>query len=1027
MAKHKLPDLTEKERKILNYSENYRGSTLIEIAKGCGYKDGGYVSRAVQKLAEYGLVETESSRQYKSNITRVYPKDHMPEREKALHDVRLAIESNPNISRERLASLTRYGVGLVNKISDELASKNLIARDSIGKTFTYHKVQDAKLDTETDAESVSRFERLSDGAKKAWEYGIEYQSARKDKKGPVNRYAQLGMINQDLQLGDETEKYLEELYTAGFIKKIDVTIAGRDTEGKRTKAPGKVYMFLPLDFAEHSESEKHYEDFRAIHERNTLREPVDEITLQNGDSGLKRTLVFGAYRAGHKGMPWWFTEMLPGYLQSLDETERPVRAINMGDAVEGEHHLNESQRTILADHPELRDQLRLYKEFVDNILNLPVIQVLTKEERDVIKEYAFKSLGHETAFTAHGIDTGSVSFSVKRKVFTEDVIERMIENREYVLPYMFKTGRLPKTSAEISKSLSETDFLLPVAKELDKNWDDIKSGKIPEADFMSKHASALSVIDYGKLKQIVSGRRELQTELVQGNDLVVGHLDMKEGGVSVRGGYYANAKTNRSSDEAIKTLNSQLSALGDEKYKAADVVLNKGTDRLKIDYDKGILTIVSPGLRNTANFNHADILDQFQQDHAHRAAYLEKEIKRPSVLILSGGGNQPYRFEIINARFLKKIRDAANEKEENHTIALISDVHPGSPTHQAEAFVKYLKLALIDQKADRLYGIGDLVHGRNYPDFVNEGERSSDGGPGKIRIDTQTQLLLGELEPFLRAAPKLELMKLVSGNHEKNSKYRDTGVEYALRELEALGNFIGDENRMSDQFAASQIQTMISSKKELEDLAASLGSNAPDSLKKQIDDLGEKINKSVREGRPYMTAELYTDIYIPRGNNKSPDYVPNAEIFKDVVAGYTIAGQHRWNDGGMAHRPGGGAGGVASMENWIIGNGKYAEPLDILLGGHYHHFHSSEFLDKLLLSLSSFASLSNFELHKGLNSTVGGVILKLSNKIAPVIEFYPRHLLEGKHDDVFDYFGGKDNFDRLVRDPLFYRDKIRKF
>jgi hypothetical protein len=290
------------------------------------------------------------------------------------------------------------------------------------------------------------------------------------------------------------------------------------------------------------------------------------------------------------------------------------------------------------------------------------------------------------------------------------------------------------------------------------------------------------------------------------------------------------------------------------------------------------------------------------------------------------------------------MNDALYEKSfsipERMTIAEICDIQTGSITSRPDLLVSYLDLIRtrsMGERATALFFGGDMLHGRNYPNFPMESQQT-----GLMAMDSQEAFLTSVFQDAFSDMTKeevdaIEKILVQPGNHEWNS---GTLKWHGYSFVTYMRNFFE--------------------------------------------------RKLARAG---YTDQGIADIV------KTHDAVITPE--GEYASGYTgieyfgamgVLIQHY-----LLERGGKGSGGdlpVYQTHHFASGGGDLMKNIDVMMAGHWHHPQYGMMGDKIGIVGGSLAGISDYELKRGYRPSVAGTLLHIGGGLPPQVEFVSKETLE---------------------------------
>ena len=356
------------------------------------------------------------------------------------------------------------------------------------------------------------------------------------------------------------------------------------------------------------------------------------------------------------------------------------------------------------------------------------------------------------------------------------------------------------------------------------------------------------------------------------------------------------------------------------------IVTQNNLETMAISNQEAYAVSVS-GLLRTINYLHRQgSRTDARSDISRKIITSKKQIAEPGAQIHTRTDEGNHIITILN--------DLQYEKSfsipERMTIVGLCDLQHGSITARPDLLVKYLdyiRSRVLGERATAIFFGGDMLHGRNYPNFPSESQLT-----GLMAMDSQEDFTIrlfreafGDLNPDELAAITSVLVQ--PGNHEWNSgttKWHGysftTYMRSVFEKMFARGGY-------SDEEIASIV---------------------------------ESHEASITNKGEYITG--YTGI----------------KYFGDIGV---LIQHYLMEKGASSGIP------VQQTEGFVKGLGELARNLDIFMQGHWHHPQLLVTGSKIGIGMGSIAGMSDFELKRGLRSTIAGTLIHIGGGQPPQIEF----------------------------------------
>jgi hypothetical protein len=371
----------------------------------------------------------------------------------------------------------------------------------------------------------------------------------------------------------------------------------------------------------------------------------------------------------------------------------------------------------------------------------------------------------------------------------------------------------------------------------------------------------------------------------------------------------------------------------------------------------GCWIVSLPGLQDSSLEVEGRIpkFSMVQSSRSHRQTTVRKIPASPGVLGVELSEDGRVCFEVLNKTAQRVIESSSGEEEVIHRIAFLTDIHFGSISMEPELVMRFCDYSLYQRKCDVLCVGGDIIQGVNYPaTFVENSPHRL------ISIASQQRFVMETIFPLIVAAPNLQTILGVTGNHESNT----FGV-----------NITGNDPL---NFLEMSIRNYVNAQKAL--------GHAP-------------IIKEVRFANRI------------RVKGVEPSVGGAIETFPFIsgeFSGFRLAMTHRFQRFGYGSP-------TSQQISWLRNMATSAVNYDILVAGDKHSLWMGQVADKVLIHLPAAAHQTGYELSQGLRSTVMFVVLELSNKKPIRIEFIPRTFLEEQYKCASPMLVGKDDLLKLPK------------
>jgi len=362
------------------------------------------------------------------------------------------------------------------------------------------------------------------------------------------------------------------------------------------------------------------------------------------------------------------------------------------------------------------------------------------------------------------------------------------------------------------------------------------------------------------------------------------------------------------------------------------IVTQNNLETMAISHQDTYAVSVS-GLLRTMNYLHRQgSRTDARSDISRKIITGKKQIAEPGAQIHTRTDEGNHIITILN--------DVQYEKSfslsERMTIVGLCDLQHGSITARPDLLVKYLdyiRARVIGERTTAIFFGGDMLHGRNYPNFPSESQLT-----GLMAMDSQEDFTMRIFKEAFGDLTQEELAAVTSvlvqpGNHEWNSgttKWHGYSFTTYMRSV-------------------------------FEKMFARAGYTD-----EEISNIVESHEASITNKGEYITG--YTGI----------------KYFGDIGV---LIQHYLMEKGASSGIP------VQQTEGFVKGLGELARNLDVFMQGHWHHPQLLVTGSKIGVGMGSIAGMSDFELKRGLRSTIAGTLIHIGGGQPPQVEFISHEAL----------------------------------
>lgn len=662
---------------------------------------------------------------------------------------------------------------------------------------------------------------------------------------------------------------------------------------------------------------EHAIDLLELYEGNAR--PADQVEMATGRPSVN-VLYMSELLIGHQDAAVDFFLDTIDRVASLPEDMRPDVAVLSG-LVQGDFKfLEKSRRSTLVPELNSMDKQFMYaRQMIEAMqaAGVPVVYNMSNDDRRIAEEYTievFRKM-HDYAKTQDGVNWAKIDKMRQHPKWNTHLQFQV----QQVFPYCLSLGRRLYTAEEMADQTGgavhvDEYFVLYGAHEA------MQAGKpVPKAQ-----ADWLRKTDEMRNKDVViTDDLDLHIETAGRSymDSIRHYM-----GFSPQPMYQNHMKT---SVEAV----AQLAAGG---RKTPDMFVTQHNQEEVGVSAQNAWIISTGGLIRARNFLEASgSRTDARGDVSRRLVTTRRRIPEPSASMHERTDDGRHIVTFFN----ETLNEKAFSIPERMTIAELCDLQTGSITARPDILVKYLdyiRVRALGERATAIFFGGDMLHGRNYPNFPMESQMT-----GLMAMDSQEAFNTALFQEAFAGVSAEELKALEKilvqpGNHEWNSgtlKWHGYSFTTYMRNL-------------------------------FERMYARAGFT------------DAEIAERVKSHEATITAKgEYASGYT------------GIEYFGDM--GVLI--QHY-----LMERGGKGSGGdlpVYQTHHFANGGADLMRNVDIFMAGHWHHPQYGMFGDKLGLVGGSMAGLSDYELKRGYRPTIAGTLLHIGGGLPAQVEFVSEETL----------------------------------
>lgn len=773
-------------------------------------------------------------------------------------------------------------------------------------------------------------------------YGLELKSSRR--KSDYEAVATL------IREGRTASEIVEELgvprktpYNVAAALKLELT----DERGSRQKGekPGEVEEQDPNVAIAHEMLSRQPEGSKGtlseIYRANSdeIKIPVVDIRTKKPSANV---LFLSELLLGHQHADIDFFICVVDGLKELPEEMKPD-VIVMSGLLQGDFKFLEKRRrgTLVPELTSMGEQFRYGRQMLDKLLEtgIPLVYNMSNDDRRIAEEYTIEVFRKMQKYAVKKGD--SADRSLAQSTVNWGSIDKMRMNSQWnthldfqinvVFPYCLRAGRRLRSADEMREFTGgrvqiEEYFLLFGAIEKLKLGKRLSKTQKEWLDIKALKDTSFTITDDVDIRVRTNGKE--YTDRIRHN---MGFSQQP---------MYGNH------------MNVMIEAMG--QMKAAGMashnfnVTEHSQEAVGVDMGDGMWVISTGGLIRPGQFLEAKgSKGDIPGDVSRRLVTTRRRIPSPVATAHERTDDGRHIVTVFN----KTLTDRSASLPERMSIVLISDWQTGSPTARADyqaKFMDYVHSKILKDGPIAMLLNGDMVQGRNYPDFPSESQIT-----GLMSMDSQvdfvSRMLAGTLEDLTKEQVRgIERVVIGPGNHEWNSgtvKWHGyTFVDY----LKGVYDRVYARNGYAD---------------------------------KQIDDTVRIVNGVITPKGEFLKSWTGFEYFGENGI---------------LMQHFPLERGAKGNSGGLP---------VYQVHSQLAGLGSLMESVDYEMFGHWHHPHYAAFGDKVAIVNGSLAGLSGYEFMRGYRPILGATILHIGGGLPPQIEFVSEEALinhaikEGRFSD----------------------------
>lgn len=665
-----------------------------------------------------------------------------------------------------------------------------------------------------------------------------------------------------------------------------------------------------------------YDSYQTLHESQA----VDRVVLKNERGSSFSVLHMAELLVGNRDAAVGFYRDTIDQVSELPSEMRPNGFVISG-LMQGDFKYTQKNRrpSLLRGMQSMNQQFAGAKELIDyarDRLQVPIVYNLSNDDHRIAEDYTIEMMRKMHDYTK---DQEQVTYYKQDRLRQHPEWSRHLQfQTDIVFPYCLRLGRRLRSAEEVAALTDgrevEEYFLLYEAVNR------LKSGKRPRED-------GTGIIDHEALE--AAYRRGKTDDLYITDD-----VDMM---LKTKGRTYTNMIRHNLNFTGVSMpashMKSPIRMLGNlaaNDQPTPDMLLTQNNQEAVAAGTAEGWVISVGGMTNPTNFlTTKGSANSAAGDITRRLNTTRRRAHPPNATVLEQHDDGRLTLTVFN----EKLNEKAYSLKDRLAIALYCDWQTGSITARPDLQVKfmdYIRTRKLGEKSLAIFVGGDIVHGRNYPDFPNESQST-----GLMSMDSQIEFVKTMLRAeFANMTPDnikaLESVVIEPGNHEWNSGTKKWHGYSFIDYLEDAFKDLYRSQGLSEEEIRKKVQyqdAIMTPKGEFAKTYSGIG---------YFGDMGVEVRHFALE----------------RGGKGSGSDLPIYQQFEQAV-------------------------GVGGLKRAI----------DFNLYGHWHHPQYGVFGDKLAVVGGSLAGLSGYEYERAYRPVISGTVLEIGGGLPPQVEFIAENTL----------------------------------
>jgi hypothetical protein len=601
------------------------------------------------------------------------------------------------------------------------------------------------------------------------------------------------------------EAMVADYMRTGHIK---TTQSGKIKLSKQGKQEG-----LPLNYAAIENADFMFdllnEEFhtpaatlRELYAASNKATEIKKIEIKTKNTSSK-VLHLTELLIGNKNADINFFEEVVETIKSMPKEDQPD-AIVLSGIVQGDFKFWEKPRktTLVPELNSMDKQFKHAKEMIDKITEsgIPLIYNMSNDDRRIAREYTVEVF--RKMFDMAGSQDGVAYWQMDKMEQHPAWIAHLKFQNDVVMPYCLKSGRRLRTASEMY---------------------DESNGEVTLEEYFVLFDVYRALAASGEINPIYRELLDIDNIILpdqpnEGQDLIIAHdFDFKITGKNTEYSQMIRHNMNFSTQPMYAGhMKTPMDTIAQMKIEGEA----EGLDALVTEHNQEMMgvkmhdtwVISTPGFIDAKRFMESTALTtDAQGDISRRLVTTRRRMSSPAATMHEFTADKRHILTVFN----KKLMDKADSLPERTVLAFASDWQNGSSTARPDYQVKYmdfLNQKIIPNNPTYLFFGGDIIHGRNYPDFPSESEITS-----LMSMNSQERFVQMMIERALTSLNPEDLKNLmqvgvIPGNHEWNSGttkwhgytfstylrqifenlYRENGIDPKVKQYEAIMTPKGD-------------------------------------------------------------------------------------------------------------------------------------------------------------------------------------------------------------------------------------------